>query len=146
MGGIMTIERKSIEELCRLAEALADDVLATPDEEILLQLEEDGTAAVIAATGQADVGAVKAKLGRRRLLAAKQAVATERRSSQPHHRLNVPDARRRLAAAIARTGDSNQRFTLAARAGENVPDDDVEGLVQDAEDLGINLDDTESET
>lgn len=134
----MTHERKT-DELRRLANAMAEDVLATSDEEMLLQLEGEGTAAMVAATAQADLAAVKAKLGHRRLLAAKQALAAEQLLSRPRHRLDAPEARTRLAAAVVRSGGSAQRLTFAARDGENVPDEDLEGLIQDAEDLGIDL-------
>lgn len=141
----MTDERKA-DELRRLAKALAEDVLTTSDEETLLELEAEGTAATVAATARTDLEAVRTKIGHRRLLAAKQAVAAERRSSRPRHRLDAPEARTRLAAAVVRAGGSAQRLTLAARAGDDVPDEDLEGLIQDAEDLGIDLGgETESE-
>jgi hypothetical protein len=138
MGGNMTDER-SADELRRLASALVEDVLASSDEEILLELEAEGIAAAVVAAAAADIQAVEKKLGGLRLQAAKQALAADRWSTRPRHRFDAAEARFRLASAVARSGGSMKRLTIAARAGENIPDDDLDGLIQDAEELGIDL-------
>lgn len=141
----MTVERDA-DELLRLANALAQEVLSTSDEEILLELEAEGMAASVVAAALADIEAVKKELGGRRLQAAKHALAADRWPTRPRHRFAAAEARSKLAFAVVRSSNAMNRLTIAARAGESIPDEDLDGLIQDAEELGIDLGgDTESE-
>jgi hypothetical protein len=136
----MENKRANQQKLWRLADALIDDVFAASDDEILAELDECGGVDVLRAEIAGDIAAAKSRLGRAKLAAARKAVAAERRGRTPRQRLSPHQSRRRLSQALAGSPASS-RLTLAARRGQGVPDEDLDGLVEDATDLGINLDD-----
>lgn len=135
----MGTKRTNQEKLWRLADALIEDVLSASDEEILAELDEDGDVAALKAELAGDIEAAKALSGKAKLAAARKAVSAERRRRQPRERFSPEQARQRLSQALAGTPASS-RLTLAARQGQVVPDEDLEGLIDDAADLGIKLD------
>lgn len=124
--------------LLRLADALVEEMLASDDGDDLVL--DDADDAVVAAA-VADLDGAKRRLGRAQFEAAKLAVAAPIRS---HAAVSLPpnEARRRLARAVQGSPASG-KFTLAARDGSGVPDDDLPGLIEDAADLGIELEDKE---
>jgi hypothetical protein len=134
----METERANQQKLWRLADALIDDILSASDQEILAELEECGGVGALRAEAAADIEAAKGRLGRVKLAAARKAVAAERRGRSPRQRLGPEQSRRRLSQALAGS-PASARLTLAARRGQGVPDEDLDGLVEDATDLGINL-------
>jgi hypothetical protein len=136
----METKRTNQEKLWRLADALIDDVLSTSDEDILRELDEDDCAEALKAEITADIEAAKARLGKAKLAAARRAVSSERRTTRPQHRFTPQQARTRLSTAMAGSAAAS-RVTLAARHGGAVPDEDLEGLIEDASDLGMDLGD-----
>jgi hypothetical protein len=133
---------KDEDALARLSQALAEDILAASDESILGEVKDDGgdPAAIAAATRalfeQAAVASNKALLAD-----AKAAVAADRRPSAGVVQLDAAAARRRLARLLAQNPDTAQKLTMAARKGKpgDFSDDEVFGLLEDFEDLGISL-------
>jgi hypothetical protein len=134
----MGTKRATHDKLCLLTDILIEDIMSAPDEAILAEIEEDRGIASVMATASADLASVKVHLGKAKLVAARKAVSAERRSRQPRSRVAPAQARKRLSTAFAGSA-GGARFTLAARKGDGVPDTDLEGLIEDAADLGINL-------
>ena len=137
----MDTKRPSQQKLWRLADALIDDVLSASDKEILAEIDECGAIDAMAAEAAADIEAANRRLGRAKLADAQRAVEAEKRRRAPRRRLNPEQSRRRLSQALAGS-PASARLTLAARRGQGVPDEDLDGLVEDATDLGINLGET----
>lgn len=126
--------------LDRLAQALVDDVLTATDAEILAEAKEDGTdPAATAARLKGIYRNALANAGKARLAAAKAAVGADRRSARPGiiTALDPTAARARLEAVLKRDPETLNKLTLAARKGEGLSDADVQGLLDDLEELGI---------
>lgn len=139
----MTAKPITDEKLLRLADALFEELLATPDTELLAELEQCGlTVTDVEAQAAADLDAALARIGKAKLLAAQEAVAREPRRSRRSRPTNVASARKRLSQAFSSGDAAKARMTLAARLGQDMPDEDIEGLIDDAADLGIDLGET----
>jgi hypothetical protein len=131
---------KEISELGRLKKALIDDILHASDESILAEARQDGhdpaalAAAIRALFEKAALASNKALLA-----AAKAAVATDRRHSATAVPLDPAAARQRLARLVAQQPQA--AMTMAARKGNagDLSDEEVFGLLEDFEELGISL-------
>jgi len=127
------------EELDRLASALVDDLLATPDEELLAELGAADVEAIVAA-GRDILGGARRKTGKAVLVQARKQIAREAATSRGSRRRLAPDVARRRLSGIVANASAESRVTLAARAGKGVPEEDLDGLVEDADDLGFDID------
>lgn len=126
------------EELDRLASAMVDDLLATPDQQLLAELGEADVEAILAA-GRDILAGARRKAGKATLAQARKDIAREAAKPSGHRRRLAPDVARRRLSRIVATASTDSRITLAARAGKGVPDEDLDGLVEDADDLGFNI-------
>ena len=125
-------------ELDRLASALVDDLLATPDEELLSELGEADAEANLAA-GRNILASARRRAGKATLAQARKQIAREATKPRGNRRrLGAEVARKRLSGIVA-NASVESRVTLAARAGKGVPDEDLDGLVEDADDLGFDI-------
>jgi hypothetical protein len=134
----MESERTNHERLRRLADFFVEDVLSASDEEILAELDSEGGADALKAEMTADVEAAKTRLGKAKLAAARRAVSADRTRRHSRQRFAPDQARKRLTEAVKGHVGST-RLTLAAREGQGIPDEDLEGLIEDATDLGLNI-------
>ena len=75
--------------------------------------------------------------GKARLAAARAAITAGRRRPAQRKRLDPAGARRRLQQAIAADPETAKKLTLAARKGEGLSDEDVYGMLEDFEELGV---------
>lgn len=133
----MTPERPQ-DELQRLAEMMADDLVRTSDEDV--EREDGDSDEAVMVSAAKDLAAVRNRLGKAKLLAAKQAAKLDQSTAARRHTVvDITTARDRLSNAVSNTTSTN-KFTLAARDGQGVSDEDLAGLIEDAEDLGIDLD------
>jgi hypothetical protein len=140
----MTAKPIKDEKLLRLADALFEDLMSTPDAELLSELEKFGPSpSDVEAQAAADLDEALARIGREKLAVAQAGVATQPRRTRKPRSDNVARARRRLAQAFSPKDATKGRMTLAARLGQDMPDEDIEGLIEDAADLGIDIDETE---
>ncbi|MCA8907573.1 MAG: hypothetical protein KDA64_06745 [Rhodospirillaceae bacterium] len=120
-----------------LTEFLVEDILNTPDEEILAEFEEAGgdpeahAAEMRAFLEESILTSNKAKMA-----AAKAGVAAARRLGRPqmHGPINIDDARRRLRL-LSEAGNATPDLTLAARKETELSDADVLGLIEELEEL-----------
>lgn len=136
----MTDPKSDRAALDRLADALAEDILNASDQDILTEVKEDGEdPAAIAAQVQTVFENAKAKVAKRRLAAAKAGAAANRRRTADVVRLDPAEARRTLERALTRDPETASKVTLAARKGEALSDEDVRGMLEDLDELGIPL-------
>jgi hypothetical protein len=133
----MTQERKDMNKVDRLVEALIEETLTMSDEEILADANE--SAGELERACRTEVGLVIASHLRQRLLAAKDAVSAHKLVGKSKHR-SAGDLRAAINKAVAKHANDDAAFTLAARDGRDVPDADLEGLAEDLKELGIDLD------
>jgi len=130
-------KRHPRDQIDRLADAHAEDIITMSDEEFLAELKEDGqdlkrlTAQGRAAISKADAAHDKGKLFALResykKMLAEQAVAARRPKVLE---LSLSEKRRILEFNAS-------RLTLAARHGDNASENDVDGLLEDMIELGV---------
>lgn len=125
-------------EVERFAEAIAKDILELPDDELLRQIGgaeglKDARAAIAADLEAAMVVSRKKKLADARL----ELEAFNANAGKDRRVVDLDEARKRLKKALIPSQSDSSRITLAARDGKGIPDADIEGLAQDAKDLGI---------
>jgi hypothetical protein len=125
--------------LDRLADALVEDILNLPDEQVLTEFREDGgdperhAAEMRAMFEQSVLAANKA-----RMAAAKAGAAASRRASRGLTApvVEIAHARALLRSLIARQG-SSPKLTLAARKESELSDSDVLGILEELAELGL---------
>jgi len=131
--------KNDVEQLLRLADALVEDIMNASDEEIMNELKDEGddlaqsAAATRALFDKAAIVAAKGKL-----LDAKAAVAANRQRSVAILKLDPTKVRERLRRIIA---NDPEEFTMAARKGDVLSDEDVRGIIEDLVELGLIDDD-----
>jgi hypothetical protein len=129
-------DSKKRDALMRLADALVEDLLAMPDQEVLAEfaeLEEPGkNADRMRALFEESV----LKVNKQRLKKAQAGVATERGNSRSGNVVIISDVRDRFRRALAAC-PPDVRLTLAARNENELSDADMLGMLQDLEELGI---------
>jgi hypothetical protein len=123
--------------LDRLADALVEDILNTPDDEILAEFRGDGGDPESHARNMAALferTLVKANKGR--LASAKAGVAAAQNSVISAAPIDLAAARRRLRAVLA-SPELRGKLTLAARKETEMSDADVVAMLADLGDLGV---------
>jgi hypothetical protein len=124
--------------LRRLADALAGDTLKAPDDEVLRDASEIyGDTDKLAADMLRLFEETASEQGKARLAAARAVITAGRRRPAQQKRLDPAGARRRLQQAIAADPETAKKLTLAARKGEGLSDEDVYGMLEDFEELGV---------
>lgn len=109
-------------ELALFLDTHLDELLETPDEEIL-----DGVnVSALKARQQAMITAASAEAGRRRLAAAKAGMANKNRALT---HISAPITLQEAKAAIE-AARNDSRFTLAARALNDMSEEDIFRLYQ----------------
>ena len=125
--------------LDRLADALVEDILSASDDEILAETRQDteSPTEIVAATRAVFERAVLSE-AKARLAHARAAVQRERQHRTSSVRgLSSEDARRQLQSVLKRDPELEKKLTLAARKGEALSDEDVYGMLEDLEALGV---------
>jgi hypothetical protein len=127
---------KKREVLGRLSKLMIEDILAASDERILAETREDGQdPAAIAARTRALFEKTMAASGKALMAAVKAEVIADRQRAASVVSLDAAAARERLARLLAQ----EPNFTMAARKATSgkLTDDEVFGLLEDLDDLGI---------
>ena len=129
--------KKERDALLRLADLLAEDVLNTPDDEILAEFRADGDPDQNAAAMRALFEKTVIAMNKQRLAAARAGVANRRRaggqlSPDP---VDIAEARRLLHRVQASSAD--RPLTLAARKETELSDADVLSIVANLKELGV---------
>ena len=123
------------QQLSGLADAIVTDILSASDEGILAEAME--------ATGDADraakhvddlISAVKTRIGKSRLAAARAAM--ERESSQRLRTFALSLEQKKRVLQEFASSDENLRLTLAARKGTEMSENDLDAILQALYELG----------
>jgi len=143
---VMTNDKKYDESIDRLTQALVEDILSTPDEEILAESLEAGedVKAVVQNTKQIFERA-KSNLSKARLIEAKSAAKAYQQQSNKVLTMQPNDARKKLETLLAQHPETTAKLTLAARKGKELSDEDVKNMLEDLEELGIKSDNNAQE-
>ncbi len=133
-------QNEAQEKLERLCNAMADDIDAMIDEELLAELEEaDEDVDAIANRTKALIADAIAKVGRRKLATARAGYEAE--THQTSHGSNVlqwPISRKHSLVQHFAQKDKEleQKLTFAAREGKNT-EADVDSFIEDLINLGM---------
>lgn len=119
---------KPTSEFDNFMDALVDELIAMPDDEVL----EGQDPETVRAHGLKLLQAAKGQAGRRRLAAAKQGAAAlkQRGANSDESRVDVVQARHYLSQVA-----NNPRYTLAARGLEELSDEEVLSLYRQVKSL-----------
>jgi hypothetical protein len=119
----MSSPTEKLEPFDVLLDTYLDELMATPDEEIL----DGDDPAIVKAAGIEMLEAAKARAGRLRLAAARERMAAQRKNSKEALPSlgSIEEAR-----AFLRTASNDPKFTLAARGLDEMSDDDILRLYQ----------------
>jgi hypothetical protein len=118
-------------KLAKLADALVEDIMATPDSEIIGEVGKDGIERARALFAKA-----KQELSKQLLVKAKSQFETWK-AAHPGDVASFDRAATRARFEKIRRGDEDfdRKMTLAARKGEAPTDADMDGLIDDWVDL-----------
>jgi hypothetical protein len=132
------------EGLARLVDVLVDDLLATPDREIVAEfVEEKGDPARNADVMRVLFEKSVLKSNKDRLHAARASLEADRAAPVTAKIVSMANIRGRLRRILAAC-PPEVKLTLAARNENELSDADVLGMLQDLEELGIVAPDDES--
>ena len=121
----------------RLADALVDDILSTPDDEILAEFADvNGDSSKNSDAMRVLFEKSVLRVRKARLHAAQAGVAADRIPSPPRKVVSMEDARGRLRRVL-KSCPPNVKLTLAARNEDELSDADVLGMLLDLEELGF---------
>lgn len=135
----MTADRKKDRDaLDRLADVFVEDILNTPDDDILAEFRQtDGEPERHAVDMRALFEKSLVAANKRRLAAARVGVAASRRTTgSPTLVTDIAKARGQLRATLD-ASDVQQKLTLAARKESELSDADVLSILNDLRELGV---------
>ncbi len=121
--------RNPVEQLQAFIDGYLDDLRENIDEEVLPDLKR---VEIQRSRFNGLVNAAKVEAGRRRLSAARRAVAAQARDPEPLSPIDLSEARRYIAEAA-----NDARITLAARDLIEMPDEDVERIYRQLKELDL---------
>jgi hypothetical protein len=137
-------DKKGREALARLADVLAEDLMAASDQEIIAEfIDEHGDPAKNADAMRALFEKSVLKSNKDRLYAARAGLEADQAASISAKIVSVANVRGRLKRTLAAC-PPEVKLTLAARNENELSDADVLGMLQDLEELGIVAPDDES--
>lgn len=140
------IKTKHRSDLDRLATSLVDDILNMSDEELLAEVKADGEdPKQIAEVARGILERARTTSGKSKLAAARKAVLSARKQVSLVSSLDPSNARKKLETVLAQYPETHSKLTLAARKGEGLSDEDVRGMLEDFEELGITLPNNEQD-
>jgi hypothetical protein len=122
-------------EIEALTDALLDDLMNATDNEILDEAIQDGTDV------ESAISFVQNSYNKAKFQFAKDCLASTNvnaiRQCGCGNLINIADVKRKVIDAIIANPEFNAEFTLAARSGKGIPDEDVAGIYDDLVDLGL---------
>lgn len=127
------------DQLERLADALAEDVLNASDEDILAEADEDhGDAAAQANALRALAGRTMLESAKAKMQAAKEAVRAAK-SGGSSNVIDLPLARKQALFDELIAGDPQlrEKLTRAARKQDELTERDVDSVLEALRDLGL---------
>jgi hypothetical protein len=137
-------DKKALRALNRLANALVEDVLTTPDPQILAEfIDTRGDPRKNSDAMRSLFEKSVLNVRKARLRAAQAGVAGSRSTPATRKAVSIEDARVKLRRVLA-SCPPQVKLTLAARNEDELSDADVLGMLQDLEELGVVLPDDSS--
>lgn len=135
---MMDREREALEKLGRLAETLADDVMAATSDEIHAEMcEEYGSIEAAAARVHGVISAAIMQSGRRKFEAARAEMEKAKRAGAAAVvPLSIADKRRIVQRYATNDGTLDRELTLAARKGQQMSEPELDSFLEDLLDLG----------
>ncbi len=132
-GGRMSSNRREID---RLTNELLEDLLITTDEEVIAEATEDGIDVDRA------VSKVRSLIEKNRFKIAQKDIKSKKAPgsglySRKRGAIDINEARKRIINALNENPSYADNYTMAARSGENLPDEDVMGWYEDMIELGL---------
>ena len=135
---------KNRSDLDRLATSLVDEILNMSDEELLTEAKEDGEdPKIIAQAARNILEQASMTNNKNKLAEAKKAVQASRMRAPSVSHLEPGKARQKLETILAQHPETRSKLTLAARKGEGLSDEDIWGMLEDLEELGLTSPDNE---
>jgi hypothetical protein len=128
--------------LDQLTDALVENILATPDADLLKEEREAGNdPSASAKHARALYERASISVAKKKLQDAKAALQAERRPrvGAPGKKLDPAVARTRLNVLLEQHPETKTKLTMAARKGEGLSDADVQSMLEDLEELGVHL-------
>lgn len=130
-------QKKAHEKLERLSNALADEIDALTDEEILAEAQEAGEDVdAIAARSSELIRAVVAEVGRRRLSVARSGYKTHQTVRGSSILAWPLEKKRALIQSLAKGGEFGGKLTFATRKGEDT-EADIDSYIEDLIELCV---------
>ena len=118
-------------KLAKLADAVMQDIMTTPDGEIIAEVGKDGIERARVLFGE-----VTQEISKQRLLRARADLESWRvKQSKQSVSFDSAAARSRLGKIRAGDTEFDRKMTIAARKGEAPTDRDIDGLIDDWADL-----------
>lgn len=138
----MSQQKDAVDKLEQLIADLVGDIMATTDEDLQAEAEGEPGGFNAAATHIAGViDAAIASSGARRREAAKLSVAASSGStSNVIKMLSFAEKRRLFERFVANDGPLKAKLTMAARNGEAMTEEELDGILDDLGSLGVHLD------
>lgn len=135
-GGEMSNEKIHIrEQLNRLSDELIDNIINTPDVEILKEVEEDyGDPSFVANRVREMLKKSRIRAGKNRLQSAMEGL---KRSENKHQKRDgdTSNSKEELSKFLRESLDFEDKLTLAARNGKEISEEDAKGILKDLEEL-----------
>ena len=131
----------NFKEFENLTDELLKDLLEVTDEEILAEAVEDGVD-----IDQA-VASVRSLIEQNRYKIAKEKIKSQKAGFSPQKGkiIDIAEAREKIKKALKQKSTHADSFIMAARSGENLPDEDILGCYEDMVELGLIKEDQDSD-
>lgn len=129
--------------LDRLTDALVEEILETSDDDLIAEIEAEGDdPKTIADYMRSLYERAFSNTAKTKLIAAKAAVEQQRKTTAPVVCMSNIDARKKFNSIVERRPNLMKKLTLAARNGEELSDRDIQGFLEDLNELGALGDNT----
>lgn len=128
----------NFKKLENLTNELLNDLLEATDEEIIAEAVEDGVD-----IDQA-VSSVRSLIEKKRYKIAQEKIRSQK-TGQKGRVIDIGEARKRILKALEQNPTHADSFTMAARSGKNLPDEDILGCYEDMVELGLIKEDQDSD-
>jgi len=123
----------SREQLNRLSDELIDNLIKTPDKEILKEVEEEyGDPSFLANRAREILKKSQIKAGKNRLQSAREELSKSENKVQKEVE-NISDSKGALSRFLRENPEID--ITLAARNGKEISEEDAKGILEDLEEL-----------
>jgi hypothetical protein len=123
-------------QLHRISKAFVEDLLKTPDDEILAEAAQNNSSKNPGEAAKAAYSRALQATGQKRLQAARDAMQKKSEGADLPMNMDVQRARQLLAKIAANDPEFSPKITLAARNLKDLADSDVLEIIGDLQRLG----------